>query len=229
MSNNQLYPYEALNNNNNNDYEYNNNNNNFNYLKNQLNLTQDGNYIVRHTYTYQRNVSSTYDNTTQNNKVKKYNNKNKKQNKTNQHNTNQHNTNQHNTNQHNTNNSNIKRKPKTKMKNKPQNNHKVDIKSPKNNNCNYIITNTKPNTEIVSIHKDIYNEYHEDIHKLFGRVEFHMKNDNFNSFSSYWTEILNKFNYIYNIYNGNKGIVGQYSMEKVFKELHDKMTLLTKK
>jgi hypothetical protein len=219
MSNNQLYPYEALNNN----YNNNNNNNNNNYLKNQYNLIQGGNYIVSQTFTYQRKISRTYDNTTQNNKVKKYNNKNKKQ-----HNTKQHNTNQHNTNKHNINKS-ISDKQNNKKKKKPQNNHKVDIKSPKNNNCNYIITNTKPNTEIISIHKDIYNEYHEDIHKLFDRVEFHLKNDNINSVSSYWTEILNKFNYIYNIYNGNKGIVDQYSMEKTFKELHDKMTSLTKK
>ena len=81
----------------------------------------------------------------------------------------------------------------------------------------------------MSVHKDIYNEYHEDIHKLFGRVEFHMKNNNINAFHSYWTEILRKFNYIYNNYNGNNGIVDQYSMEKTFKELHDKMTSLTKK
>lgn len=209
MSNNQLYPYEALNSNYNNDT----------YIENQLNLTQDSNYIVRHTYIYQRNVSNTYDNTNQNNKIKKYNNKNK----------NQHNKNQHNTNQHNTNKSIIDKKQKNKKKKKPQNNHKVCIKAPKNNNCNYIITNTKPNTKIVSIHKDIYNEYHEDIHTLFNRVELHMKNDNINSFSLYWIEILNKFNYIYNIYNGNKGIVDQYSMEKTFKELHDKMTSLTKK
>ncbi len=201
MTNNQLYPYDIQN--------KNDDHNNINYFKNQLNIIKDGTVIVRQTFTYQRKIISGSNNTKGNNKIKQ-NCKNKIK--------------QHATNQKSTNDKKEKRKKKT-----TQNSYKVDIKSPKNNNCNYIITTTTPNTEIVSVHKDIYNEYHEDIHKLFGRVEFHMKNNNINAFHSYWTEILRKFNYIYNIYNGNNGIVDQYSMEKTFKELHDKMTSLTKK
>ena len=224
MSDNQVYPYEVINNNNN-------SNDNANYLKNQFNLTQDGIFIVRQTYTYQMNTIQ-YDN------VNKYNGKINKQQNT--HNSiidrKQKLNNKNNkkiNNQQNTNKCIIDRKQKPKNKNKKnklQNNKKlIDIKPPKNNNCDYIITNMKPNTELVPIHKNIYTEYSDDIKKLFGRVEFHMKNDNFYSFYSYWTEILNKFNYIYTIYNGNNGTIDQYTMEMALKELHDKMTSLTKK
>jgi hypothetical protein len=220
MSNNQIYPYEALNNNDNNGNRI--INGNVNYLNNQHNLIPYRSIIVRQTYTYETNLMTKYDNNKSNKNNLNINKNNLNSNKNN------------NNNNRNYNSNNNKHKHKKNAKKKSQNgnfenNYKVDIKSPKNNNCNYIITNTKEYTELISIHKDIYNEYHEDIHKLFGRVEFHMKKNNFKSFNSFWTEIWKQFRYIYNIYDGNDGNVSQHTMEKTFKDFQDKITILTKK
>ena len=184
MSNNQLYPYDALN-----------NNDNLNAIKKHTKYSQNGNFVVRQTIMYSNTIKS------YNNKSNKNKNNNKNKNKNNN---------------------------KNKNKNNNKNNYKVIIKKPKNNSYNYLISNTVPNTEIISINKKIYNDNNQDIKKLFGRIEFHMQNDNIDSFHSYWTDVLDKFNNIYNTYNGNNCNVEQYVIESALKKLHDNLTLSIK-
>jgi hypothetical protein len=202
MSNNQLYPYDNLNNRNN----------------NHVSSIPSDHYLVSQvvtTYEKQQTYKTSFNTLSKNS----YHNNNKQKNS-------YHNNNKQKNSYHNNNKQKNSYHNNNKQKNK--NNHEIEVKSPKNNGSNYLIVNTYPNTEIISIHKDIYNEYYEDINKLIGRIEYHMKKGNINSLKSFWTDILNKFNSIYNSYNTNNGRVNQHIMISTIKKIGDNLTYLIK-